>query len=514
MATTAVLNLGLNSAQFNRNLAIAGGNLSKFALGGAAAVGLVVAGITGGLGLIGWSLIKTAADAEETENKFDSVFAGINRKADETAKNLAKNFGLSGREAQKLLGDTGDLLSGFGFATESALNFSKQVQELASDLTSFQNFQGGVEGASQAITAALTGETEKMKALGVVIRQGTTEYKNNVKALMQNKNLTELQAKATENLRIITEQSKNSIGDYAKTSKMFANQLKLTSKIWDDLKISVGGFLKEFTNSEGLLLGFNNNFRQLTTNVQGFLGNWQENFKILTNWIGDNFATLFLSDIPRIFETSLRNMTDNMAAFGKVFFDVWDIIWTDIGEEMSTGLLKEFANLSIEIIKASSKMSILIVKTMFNEFGAGKAISLVKEMFGDVSKNEKDALTLSEKIAKATADGLGKVKFKSLLEGFELKSGALEFNLKPSPEAEKIVKDLGGAASNALSDIDKSQTHQKARFAGAAEVGSVEAFSLKYQNESTKNEKEIVRWTRKTAENVASNNIIVNEVTI
>lgn len=192
---------------------------------------------------VGGAMVKAASDAEETESKFGTVFAGISGKADETAKNLATNFGLSSVKAKQLLGDTGDLLTGFGFAQDKALDLSKGVQELAVDLASFTNFSGGAQGASEALTKALLGERESIKSLGISILE--EDVKRRV-ALLTAKGMTfetERQAKAFATLQLAQEQSKNAIGDFARTNQGFANRMRILTNRIQDVAVSFGKIL-------------------------------------------------------------------------------------------------------------------------------------------------------------------------------------------------------------------------------------------------------------------------------
>ena len=150
---------------------------------------------------------------------------------------------MTGTKAKELLGDTGDLLTGFGFAQDKALDLSKGVQELAVDLASFTNFSGGAEGASKALTKALLGERESIKSLGISILE--EDVKKRV-ALLTSKGMTfetNRQAKAFATLQLAQEQSKNAIGDYARTSGQFANQFRLMKTRISDVAISFGKIL-------------------------------------------------------------------------------------------------------------------------------------------------------------------------------------------------------------------------------------------------------------------------------
>lgn len=190
--------------------------------------------------LIGRSMIKAASDAEETVSKFNVVFRSISAESNLAADNLAKNFGLAGSQARKLLGDTGDLLTGFGFTQKMALNLSDEVNKLAVDLASFTNFSGGAEGASAALTKALLGERESVKSLGISILEEDVKKKVSLLLSQGMTFATERQAKAFATLRIAQEQSKNAIGDYARTQDQFANKSRLMSARILDLKEKFG----------------------------------------------------------------------------------------------------------------------------------------------------------------------------------------------------------------------------------------------------------------------------------
>lgn len=224
-----VKGLSGNLGEVSRNVRNFGAGLSLF--------------LTAPILLLGKSFITAASDAEESRQKFGVVFKDIAAEAEKTADKLAKGFGLAGTTARELLGDTGDLLTGFGFTGESALNLSKQVNELAVDLASFTNFSGGAEGASKALTKALLGERESVKSLGISILE--KDVKEQV-ALNRTKGLThetERQAKAFATLQIAQRQSQNAIGDYARTSQGAANQFRLFGERVKDLKEKFGKLL-------------------------------------------------------------------------------------------------------------------------------------------------------------------------------------------------------------------------------------------------------------------------------
>jgi len=201
-----------------------------------------------GLAIIGLSrkLIKLGSDFEETNSKFATVFQNVSTESETVAKNLEKNFGLSSLASKTLLSDTGDLLTGFGFTGKMALNLSEEVQTLAVDLASFTNFAGGATGASQALTKALLGERESVKSLGISILD--SDVKARVKqmvAMGKLRGMTIRQQKAFATLKIAQEQSKNAIGDYARTSKGFANTMRRVGALAENFGVALGQTLVE-----------------------------------------------------------------------------------------------------------------------------------------------------------------------------------------------------------------------------------------------------------------------------
>lgn len=204
-------------------------------------VGLALSvGVTLPLGLMAVSFKNAARDAIETRTKFATVFKDITQSSEQSADNLAKNFGLTGTKARELLGNTGDLLSGFGFTGEAALTLSTQVNELAVDLASFTNFSGGAEGASAALTKALLGERESLKTLGIAILEKDVKAKVS-QLLAEGQTFATLrQAKAQATLLLAVEQSENAMGDFGRTQHELANQERITSSRIQDLKESFG----------------------------------------------------------------------------------------------------------------------------------------------------------------------------------------------------------------------------------------------------------------------------------
>ena len=195
-------------------------------------------------------IVQLASDAEETANKFGVVFSQMAKDANDAAENLANNYGLSRTASKALLADTGDLLSGFGLAQDEALRLSSAAAQLGADLASFTNYAGGAEGATQALAAAMLGERERVKALGIAL----TETELEAYAARQGKVWKEMSKgeKASITLAAAMEQSKNSIGDFARSADSYANVQRRINAMTTDFKTELGDKLLPAVTDLGL----------------------------------------------------------------------------------------------------------------------------------------------------------------------------------------------------------------------------------------------------------------------
>lgn len=224
---------------------------------------------------LGAAFIKAASDMEETDAKFGTVFSSIRGEAEKTADTFKESFGLSEKAAKQLLGDTGDLLVGFGFTEQSALDLSTSVNQLAVDLASFSNFSGGAEGASLALTKALLGERESVKQLGIAITEADLKQFAADQGLVW-KELDRV-TKAQLTYQLMLKQSSKAVGDYARTSESFANQMRQLRELLMELAVSFGEILLPFATRfveklKGLIQWLDGLSTKVKTNIMIFAG--------------------------------------------------------------------------------------------------------------------------------------------------------------------------------------------------------------------------------------------------
>jgi len=345
-ADTAVLALRVDNRRYIKGVDKAARSTNALSTSG-----LNVKKVMGALGLayagremlrFSKSAFMAAVAAEEITNKYKTVFETLPRGARKVSKAFAKDFGLAQSTAEELLSGTGDLLVGFGFSEEAALDLSKRVNELSVDLASFQNLQGGASRASEALTKALLGETESAKSLGIVIRQNTKEYRDQVAEIAKAQGISVVQAKAIANLEIAYKQSTKAVGDFARTQNSTANQLRQTGEAWKDFTIAVGEAgiaISKVAGPDGKgVISFLNN---MSDGVRNNILVFQE-FAILAKTSIKSIGTAigFLT-------STFTSFGENVIKIGTWVWENWSKIWANIADTVQfamAGALSFFEN--------------------------------------------------------------------------------------------------------------------------------------------------------------------------
>ena len=207
-----------------------------------------------GFGFAAKQAFDLGSAVEETASKFNTVFGESSESVQGFIDQFATMAGLSNEAAQGVLATTGSIVQGMGFAQEASANFSTQVVELAGDLSSFNNIPIGE--TALAIQAALTGEREQMKRLGIVLREADVQQRALAISGKSVASALTDQDRATATLQLITERAGFAVGDLERTQDSAANKARalgaelqniketLASSLLPVMSIAVEGFGK------------------------------------------------------------------------------------------------------------------------------------------------------------------------------------------------------------------------------------------------------------------------------
>jgi phage-related protein len=212
------------------------------------------------------SCIEVGSNVTEVQNVVDTAFKDLSWQADQWASNAMTNFGLSELSAKKYMGVFGQMSNAMDITGNAALDMAENVTGLTGDVASFYNL--GTDEAYAKLKSIWTGETETLKDLGVVMTQ------TNLDQYALNNGFGKTTAKMTEQEKVmlryqyVTSALSNATGDFVKTQDSWANQTRILSLRFEQLKASLGkGFIALFTP---ILRGFNSLLAGLQKLADGF----------------------------------------------------------------------------------------------------------------------------------------------------------------------------------------------------------------------------------------------------
>ena len=262
------LELGIDSSQIVNQLTGASNKAAKQAtsifsgMGKKIAAGLSIAAFT----KFTKDCLEVGSNVTEVQNVVDTAFKDLSGQADQWASNAMTNFGLSELSAKKYMGVFGQMSNAMGITGQAALGMAEDVTGLTGDVASFYNL--GTDEAYTKLKSIWTGETETLKDLGVVMTQ------TNLDQYALNNGFGKTTAKMTEQEKVmlryqyVTSALSNATGDFVKTQDSWANQTRILSLRFEQLKASLGkGFIALFTP---ILRGFNNLLAGLQKVADGF----------------------------------------------------------------------------------------------------------------------------------------------------------------------------------------------------------------------------------------------------
>jgi hypothetical protein len=136
-------------------------------MAGPVGIGLGVA--AAGAGVFGKQMLDTAARLEAVGNKARVVFGSELPTVTKWAETSASKMGLTRSEATGLAAGFADLLVPMGFARDRATEMSTKTIGLAGALSQWSGGQTSAAEAADILSAAMLGETDGLKGLGIAI---------------------------------------------------------------------------------------------------------------------------------------------------------------------------------------------------------------------------------------------------------------------------------------------------------------------------------------------------------
>jgi hypothetical protein len=351
--------------------------------------GALVAGGAGAFGL--GKALAGGSDLAETQSKVGEVFRDQADQVQRAADDMAKAFGTPKREMLDAASQFGLISQGMGMARKESAGFAVSMAKLAADASSFYNISNA--DALEKIRAGLTGESEPLKALGVIMTEDAVKAEAMRMGLAKAGAELSNSAKLAARSAIIQRGLSAASGDLERTQAGAANQSR---KFWgtlENLGDTIGQqLLPAFTD----LLGVAN---ETLTGMADSLATGQGAFAGFVGFVKGGIDTVSFV---------WRNFGDVIGLVGVNAAEAWlnmgeRIMWLG---DASRAFLDWFSNNWRTIIPEALDA----VWKAASNFGDNFA-SLIKEVYDYLRSGFTDPI---------------EIKFKPLLEGFDAKTPGLQ----------------------------------------------------------------------------------------
>lgn len=211
------------------------GSSSFLSMGGKLGLSSLV--INKAVNMVG-GFIKKSSDYIEDVNLFTVAMGQYANEAEAYANKVSEIMGIDPGEWMRNQGLFQTLITGFGVAGDGASKMSKNLTQLAYDLSSFYNID--VETAMQKLKSGMAGELEPLRAIGYDLSQAKLEA--TAAELGIDKAVSSMTQAEKSMLRYHAIMSQVTVthGDMARTLDQPANQLRILKAQWEMLSREIG----------------------------------------------------------------------------------------------------------------------------------------------------------------------------------------------------------------------------------------------------------------------------------
>ena len=191
---------------------------------------------------IGKDAVSMANDVVESEELFSVSMGRMEARAREWSDNIGESLGLNPYDLRKNVGMLNVMFDSMGVGEEEAYDMSTSLTQLANDMASFYNMD--TEEAFTKLRAGITGETEPLKRLGILVDENTIKQYAMANGISKTgKEMTQTQ-KLQARYGAIMQQTMKAQGDLARTMDSPTNQLRILNNQFDQAKIALGQALQ------------------------------------------------------------------------------------------------------------------------------------------------------------------------------------------------------------------------------------------------------------------------------
>ena len=196
-----------------------------------------------GLVAVGKKCLELSSDLAEVQNVVDTTFGKSSNIINEFAESALKNFGLTELQAKKYVSTLGAIAKASGESEEATLQMSTNLTKLTADVASFFNYD--YDTAFNKIRSGLTGETEPLKDLGVVMTVANLEQYRLAQGIQTSYSAMSSAEQMALRYNYIMQALTDTQGDFNKTQASWANQLRILQGQAQQLGAILGNLLQK-----------------------------------------------------------------------------------------------------------------------------------------------------------------------------------------------------------------------------------------------------------------------------
>jgi hypothetical protein len=187
---------------------------------------------------IGIDAVRSASNLAETQSKVSVIFGESATAINKFAATAATQLGQTRQQAMDAAATFATFGKSAGLAGNELVAFSTDLTTLSADLASFYNTSP--EQAINAIGAALRGESEPIRAYGVLLNDATLKQEAMTMGIYNGTGALSAQQKVLAAQAVILKQTGDAQGDFARTSGGLANQQRILTAQIENTKAMLG----------------------------------------------------------------------------------------------------------------------------------------------------------------------------------------------------------------------------------------------------------------------------------
>lgn len=234
------------------------------------------------LARFGASLVQSGSAYYETLNLWQVAMRGNNDLADEFVTKMNKAYGISTKTLMNAQAIFRNMLGSLGqIPDDAAYKISEALVQMSADFSSLYNVK--IEQAFSKMQSMLAGQVRPIRSAGLDMTETTLfmfyQQLGGTKTMRQ-LNRTEKQLLSI--LAVYRQMGRaGALGDMAKTLNQFANQTRMMTEYWTELKSWTGLVLKDLIEQSGVMVTLNASLIVMTEVIKAIAkskGLGEENF--------------------------------------------------------------------------------------------------------------------------------------------------------------------------------------------------------------------------------------------